>query len=162
MAGLLLLAMVGVATYAWPGSNRASQVRATLDAIATLSAQREDALRQLSVQPFAEPGAGVVDSYLAKVRRDGVAKHSDFKRRLDDINANTIAIGALLELYEPQAKTPKFRSESKKFRAYALVWTDRWNGVFETFMLGGRLPANDPLYPDGFAEGLRAEADALH
>ena len=44
---------------------------------------------------------------------------------------------------------------------YGLVWVDRWNGVFETFMLGGRLPATEPLYPNGFAAALKAEAEAI-
>lgn len=159
--GLLLLVAVGVTSYTWRASSDRQHARATIEAIAALSAQREDALRRLSVQPFAEPGVGVVDSYLAKIRRDGVGKHSDFKRRLDEIGANTIAIGALIDVYEPNSKTARFRAEAKKFRAYALVWTDRWNGVFETFMLGGRLPANDPLYPDGFSEALQSEIDAV-
>jgi hypothetical protein len=64
-------------------------------------------------------------------------------------------------VYEPQAKTTGFRAEAQRFRAYALVWQDRWNGVFETFMLGGRSPSSDPLYPEAFASAIKVELDAV-
>lgn len=134
--------------------------RATLEAMSALLSQREETLRQLNAIPKTGATAGPIDSYLNDIRRDGVGRHAETKRRLDSVAANTIAIVTLIDVYEPQAKTTGFRAEAQRFRAYALVWQDRWNGVFETFMLGGRLPSSDPLYPEAFASAIKVELDA--
>jgi hypothetical protein len=161
LVSLLSLAAFCIAACSSRNASASREAGSTVETMSVLLSQREDAMRQLSAQTIAESGAGLADAYLAKIRRDGVAKHSELKRRIDDIAQNTIAIDALIDLHEPYAKTVAFRTEAKKFRAYGLVWIDRWNGVFETFMLGGRLPATEPLYPNGFAAALKAEAEAI-
>ena len=135
--------------------------RATLEAMSSILAQREDTLRQLQSTPPTGASVGAAESYLNDVRRDGVGRHAETKRKLDSVAANTVALVTLIDVYEPQAKTAGFRTEAQRFRAYALVWMDRWNGVFETFMLGGRLPSADPLYPEAFSAAIKAELDAI-
>jgi hypothetical protein len=66
-----------------------------------------------------EKDSGILESYLAKIRRDGVAKNVEMKQRLDALAENNTAIVTLIKAYAPHAKTPVFTVDGDKFRNYA-------------------------------------------
>lgn len=74
-------------------------------------------IRELQAEPFTEKDAGIPESYLVKMRRDGVANHADTKQRLDALAENNTAIVALIKAYGPHAKTRTLKSVSA-----ARVW----------------------------------------
>ncbi len=131
-----------------------------LQPIAALLAENQGILQELQAEPFTEPNAGILASYLAKVRRDGVAKHAPMKQRLDQLAENNTAIVALIKAYAQQARTPAFTSEADHFRNYASAWRDRWNSVMELFMAGGNYPAAEVPFPKGFPVAVQAEIGA--
>ena len=131
-----------------------------LTTIAALLTERDSEMKVLQAAPFTEPNTGVLGSYLAKIRRDGMSKNAAMKQRLDELAMNTSALLTLVDLVEPKANTPAFRTEAKKFRTYAIAWTDRWNSVMETFMAGGNYPAAEVPFPKGFEEAVKAEIEA--
>jgi hypothetical protein len=47
-------------------------------------------IKELQLEPFTEKDSGILESYLAKIRRDGVAKHAHMKQRLDTLAENNI------------------------------------------------------------------------
>jgi hypothetical protein len=47
-------------------------------------------IKELQLEPLTEKDSGILESYLAKIRRDGVAKHADMKQRLDTLAENNI------------------------------------------------------------------------
>ena len=128
--------------------------------ISTLLKENQALIQELQSDPFVEPNAGILDSYLTKIRRDGVAKHSDMKQRLDQLAENNTVIVTLIKVYAPQAKTPAFKTESDKFRNYASAWRDRWNSVMDLFMAGGGYAASGVPFPDGFPAAVDAEIAA--
>ena len=103
---------------------------------------------------------GILESYLAKTRRDGVPKHADMKQRLDQLAENNTAIVTLIKAYAPSAHTPAFTTEADKFRNYASAWRDRWNSVMELFMAGGNYAASGVPFPKGFPEAVQLEIQA--
>jgi hypothetical protein len=133
---------------------------AALGQISTLLRDEVAITESLRVEPFTEKDAGILASYLAKIRRDGVGKHADMKQRLDQLAENNTAIVTLIKVYAPQAKTPAFTTEADKFRNYASAWRDRWNSVMELFMLGGNYPASEVPFPKGFPDAVQAEIAA--
>ena len=102
----------------------------------------------------------LLESYLAKIRRDGVAKHADMKQRLDQLAESNTAIVTLIKAYAPQAKTADFSVEADKFRNYAIAWRDRWNSVMELFMAGGNYAASEVPFPKGFPEAVQVKRDS--
>jgi hypothetical protein len=128
--------------------------------IAGLLKDNETLIKELQAVPFAEPDAGISASYLAKIRRDGVAKHADLKQRLDQLAENNTAIVTLIKAYSPQAKTAAFTTEADKFRNYASAWHDRWDSVMELFMAGGNYAASEVPFPKGFPDAVQAEIAA--
>jgi hypothetical protein len=134
-------------------SLRAQIVAGELQPIATLLKENDALIEELK----SEPDAGILESYLAKIRRDGVAKHADMKQKLDTLAANNTAIVTLIKAYAPQARTPAFTTEADKFRNYASAWRDRWNSVMELFMAGGNYPASGISFPIAFANAVDAE-----
>jgi hypothetical protein len=131
-----------------------------LQAISTLLKENQALIEELQSEPFGAPGTGILESYLARIRRDGVAKHADMKQRLDQLAENNTAIVTLIKVYAPQARTPAFKTESDKFRNYASAWRDRWNSVMELFMAGGGYAASGIPFPDEFAAAVDAEIAA--
>jgi len=107
-----------------------------------------------------EKDSGILESYLAKIRHDGVAKHADMKQRLDQLAENNTAIVSLIKAYAPHAKTAAFSSEGDKFRNYASAWRDRWNSVMELFMAGGNYAVSGVPFPNGFPAAVDAEIAA--
>jgi hypothetical protein len=140
--------------------SRAQIVTSELRPIATLLKENRALVTELQTEPFTEPGVGILASYLATIRRDGVAKHADMKQRLDTLAENNTAIVTLIKAYSPQAKTPAFTAEADKFRNYASAWRDRWNSVMELFMAGGNYPASEIPFPRQFPDAVQAEIAA--
>ena len=132
----------------------------TLEPVAALLKENQAIIEELEAQSFTEKDAEILESYLAKIRRDGVPKHADMKQRLDQLAQNNTAIVTLTDAYSPQAMTPAFTAESDKFRNYASAWQDRWNSVMEVFMAGGNYAASAVPRPTGFPEAVKAEIAA--
>jgi hypothetical protein len=132
-------------------------VAGELQSIAALLKENQGLIKELQAEPFTEKDSGILDSYLAKIRRDGVPKHADMKQRLDSLAENNTAIVTLIKAYAPQAKTPVFVPEGDKFRNYASAWRDRWNSVMELFMAGGNYAAAGVPRPIDFASAVEAE-----
>jgi hypothetical protein len=116
---------------------RAQVVASELQPIAALLAENETLVQELQSEPYKEKDSGILESYLAKIRRDGVPRHADMKQRLDLLAENNAAIVTLIKAYSPRSRTPAFTMEGDKFRNYASAWRDRWNSVMEIFMAGG-------------------------
>lgn len=137
-----------------------SQVLAgDLQPIATLVKENQELLRELQSELFSEKDSGILESYLAKIRRDGVAKHVDMKQRLDTLAENNTAIVTLIKAYAPRAKTAAFTTEGDKFRNYASACRDRWNSVMEIFMAGGNYATSEFPLPAGFSSAVDAEIE---
>jgi hypothetical protein len=96
-----------------------------LQPIASLLKENQSLIRELQAEPFTEQDSGVLESYLAKIRRDGVPKHADMKQRLDALAENNTGIVTLIKAYASIAKSPGFAAEGDKFRNYACAWRDR-------------------------------------
>jgi hypothetical protein len=139
---------------------RARLVAGELLPIAMLLTEDQAILKELQAEPFTEKDSGILESYLAKIRRDGVAKHADMKQKLDSLAENNTAIVTLIKTYAPSAKTPAFVPEGDKFRKYASAWRDRWNSVMELFMAGGNYAASGVPFPATFAAAVDAEIAA--
>jgi len=75
--------------------SRSQLAIATLVTVAGLLKDNETIMNELQAAPFADPDVGALASYLAKIRRDGVAKHTDMKQRLDQLAENNTAIATL-------------------------------------------------------------------
>lgn len=155
-----------IATAAWYHANSAlSELRiqfvgSSLAPMVALLKEDESLINELQSDSFTEPGAGILESYLAKTRRDGVPKHADMKQRLDQLAENNTAIVTLIKAYAPQAKTSAFTTEADKFRNYASAWRDRWNSVMELFMAGGNYAASGVPFPNDFPAAVQAEMAA--
>ena len=168
LSGLLVIALVvavgalGLMVYerAQLQELRAHAVAQQLQPIAGLLKEDQAILKELQAEPFAEPSSGILESYLAKIRRDGVPKHADMKQKLDNLAENNTAIVTLIKAYAPSAKTPGFAAQGDKFRNYASAWRDRWNSVMELFMAGGNYAAAGVPLPKDFAAAVDAEIAA--
>ena len=110
--------------------------------------------------PFTEPDSGILESFLAKICRDGVVRHADMKQRLDTRAENNSAIGTLIKAHASQAKTAAFVAEADKFRNYSSAWRDRWNSVMELFMAGGNYAAAGVPFPQDLPAAVDAELAA--
>jgi hypothetical protein len=139
---------------------RAQFVVGELQPIAALLREDQAILKELQAEPFAEKDSGILESYLTKIRRDGVPKHADMKQKLDQLAENNTAIVTLIKVYAPCAKTLRFVPEGDKFRNYASAWRDRWNSVMELFMAGGNYAASGVPFPAGFSTAVEAEIAA--
>ena len=139
---------------------RARVVAEELQPIASLLKENQALIKELQAEPFAEKDLRVLESYLAKIRRDGVPKHADMKQKLDALAENNTAIVTLIKAYAPGAKTPGFVAEGDKFRNYASAWRDRWNSVMELFMAGGNYAASGVPFPIGLPSVVETEIEA--
>jgi hypothetical protein len=164
LAALAVIAVVGVPVSV---QRRAAlqelSVRWVADVLspaAALLRENQQILNELHTQPFAESGNDVLESYLVKIRRDGVAKNAEMKQRLDQLAENNTAIVTLIKAYAPHAKMPAFTAEGDKFRNYASAWRDRWNSVMELFMAGGTYAASAVPFPKDFPAAVEAEIAA--
>jgi len=144
------------------GQARSQVLTGELRPLATLLREDRAILTKLQSPVFVEPGSGILEAYLAKIRRDGLPKHVDMKELLDQLAENNTAIVTLLKAYAPQAKTSGFTAEGDKFRNYASAWRDRWNSVMELFMAGGNYAAAEVSFPDGLPAAIDAEIAAAN
>jgi hypothetical protein len=164
IAALLVVAVVttGAWYHAYQGvrASRSQFVTGTLDPVAALLKENQAIINELQADPYTEKDNGILESYLVKIRRDGVAKHADMKQRLDQLAENNTAIVTLIKVYAPHAKTPAFTVEADKFRNYASAWRDRWNSVMELFMAGGNYAVAGVPFPAGFPAAVDAEIAA--
>ncbi len=160
----LIAASVALAVWCQANGNsrdcRAQRIAAELQPLANLIEENQAVMRELQTESFQEQGSGVLESYLIKIRRDGVAKNAQMKQRLDLMAENNTAIVTLIKSIEVTAKTPGFRLEADKFRNYASAWRDRWNSVMEVFMAGGNYPVSSVPFPDRFPAAVQAEIAA--
>jgi len=101
--------------------SRSHVVAGELQPIATLLKENQAFLQELQAEPFTEKDSGILESYLSKIRRDGVAKHADMKQRLDTLAENNTAIVTLVKAYVPQAKTPAFTAVKRSKSVTALI-----------------------------------------
>ena len=113
--------------------------------------------RRLQQEPFVEQGAGVLNAYLAKIRRDGLPAHAEMRQVLNELSLVNMSLLTLIELYEPQARTPEFKKEARDFRSYAVLWSDRRDTVMDYLMVGGNLPASEIPFPSRLASAIEAE-----
>jgi hypothetical protein len=139
---------------------RARVVAGELQPIAALLKEDQSILKELQAEPFAEKDSGILESYLAKIRHDGVPKHADMKQKLDALAENNTAIVTFIKAYAPSAKSTAFVPEGDKFRNYASAWRDRWNSVMELFMAGGNYAAAGVPFPKDFSSAVDAEIAA--
>ena len=138
-------------------SSRSQLIASDLKPVAALLADDQALLIQLQSPPFAEQGAGILESYLVKLRRDGIARTSEMKQRLDTLAENNTAIATLITAYLPNARTQGFITETNKFKTYAAAWRDRWNSSTELYMAGGNYPNASPTFPKDFPAAVQAE-----
>jgi hypothetical protein len=159
LIAILLLAGT-LATAAWyqTHESRAQILSGELQSMASLLQENQSIIKEL--QAFTEPNYGILESYLAKIRRDGVPKHADMKQKLDQLTENNTAIVTLIETYAPSARSAAFVSEGDKFRNYASALRDRWDSVMEIFMGGGNYAVTEVPFPQGFASAVQREVAA--
>lgn len=136
---------------------RTHLISGELQPMAGLLKESQALIRELQTEPFAEPDSGILESFLAKIRRDGVARHADMKQRLDTLAENNSAISTLINAYSSQATTAAFVAEADKFRNYSSAWRDRWNSAMELFMAGGNYAAAGVPFPQDFPAAVDAE-----
>jgi hypothetical protein len=136
---------------------RAQVVASELQPLAALLKENQSLIQELKTEPFTEKDSGILESYLTKIRRDGVPKHAEMKQRLDTLAENNTSIVTLIKAYAPHAKTQAFNVEADKFRNYASAWRDRWNSVMEIFMAGGNYPASGVSFPADFPSAVDKE-----
>jgi hypothetical protein len=167
----ILLAVLLVATLAATGgwyrahqslqSSRARFVASTLEPMAALLKENDGIITELQAEPFVEKDNGILESYLVKIRRDGVAKNAPMKQRLDQLAENNTALVTLIAVYVPHARTAALMPVANKFRNYAIAWRDRWNSVMELFMAGGNYPAAGPAFPKEIEAAVQTEIAAI-
>ena len=169
-AAAILLAFVSVvalaATGGWYHAHHSLQetrtqfVASSLEPMAAILLEDQAIITELQAEPYVEKDNGILESYLVKIRRDGVAKNALMKQRLDQLAENNTALVTLIAAYSPHAKTAAITSEANKFRNYAVAWRDRWNSVMELFMAGGNYPTAGVPFPEAFPEAVKAEIAA--
>lgn len=163
---ILLLAMVA-ATGGWLHSrqalqaSRASVVAHQLEPMSALLQENQQLITELQTPAFSEQDAGILESYMLKIRRDGVGKNAQMKQRLDTLEENNTALVTLITAYLPDARTAAFTAGADKYRRYALAWRDRWDSVMELFMAGGNFAAAGLAYPHEFAAVVQEETAAV-
>ena len=163
LAGLVVLLVGAAIAGTWHYAKAELRTRDREDLLQPIAALLDDDRKLLSELKAA--GAGDSDSvlletYLARIRTDGVPTNALMKQRIDALVNNNTVIVALLARYAPRARTSAFRVASEKFADYASRFRDRWQSVFEIFMVGGKLPAEGPAFPTAFADVLAAETAA--
>lgn len=92
--------------------SHAQVIRDELQPIATRLTEDQEILEELQTEPFTEKNSGILESYLAKIRRDGVAKYADLKQRLDTLVENNTAIVTLIEAYARMRRRRRSRRKA--------------------------------------------------
>jgi len=133
-------------------------LRATLQPIAALPQENQTLLKELQLKPFTEKDSGILESYLAKIRRKGIAKNADMKQRLDQFAENNTAIVTPIKAYSPHAMTPRSRPRRTSFAT-----TPRLGATLELGdgTLHGRRQLPPPLKSDSRRDSRRRSAAEL-
>lgn len=153
----LLAIAIGGTWYFARQDLRTCVVDDNLQPIASLLGQNRKTMQELKSSGYAESESTLLDSYLARIRRDGAPPNSGMKQRIDSLVNNNTVIAAFLAKYAPHARGSAFKAAAEQYRNYAISFRDRWQSVFEIFMAGGNLPAAGPEYPAQFAATLDQE-----
>jgi hypothetical protein len=159
VAAIIVAALAGAAWY----QARTELRHFRIDELAPIAAslkEDQELLSALRTDSTLEKDSGILASYLAEIRADGLPKHAAMKQRLDRLAENNSTIVALVNVYLPHAKSTAFRAEADKFEHYAIAWRDRWNSVMELFMAGGNYPVAEVPFPQEFVGVLQAEMEA--
>lgn len=108
-----------------------------------------------------EPGWGILESYVIKVRRDGGQKNVIMFGLLTDLVDRNAEITSLLKGYAKNgnALTDDFTTQSAAFREHAQTYGIRFRAVPTYIATGSQLPAWEP-FPDQFPDALNHEITA--
>lgn len=89
---------------------------------------------ELTGSEYSEPNVGgVLETYLFRIRRDGVSSHPVMRERINTLVKNNNHIVALLQSYQGHTFTEQFSRESDKFREHAQRYNDRWNAMLDIY-----------------------------
>lgn len=136
-------------------------VKQTLRPIKVLLDSNKAIYEELQTEPYKESGWGTQDSYLIKIRKDGVKKNAVLRAKIDTLDKNNQAMITLLQGYVGSEKTEAFRVEARAFIDHANRYRDRWSGLIEIFESDGNFPTAEPVFPKGFPSALEAEIAAV-
>lgn len=159
LLGTILL-LVAAIWGSWEYSQRdarATRAEETLQPVTALLQENIGIREFLRSEGYPASDPAMLEAYLQRIRRDGVAGSHDAKRKIDQLVDNNTTIVALLTRFTPHATTPEFKAAAEKFRDYATSTRDRWQSVFEVFMSGGNLPASGPEFPVEIMEAVTSE-----
>ena len=136
---------------------RKHEVEDILQPIAVRLEDNRNIVESLKRDGLADSESAIPDTYLQRIRKDGVPKNSAMKQRIDRLVDNNTAIVTLLSTYTTRARTLEFRVAAEKYRDYANSFRDRWQSVFEVFMAGGNLPPVGAAFPVELAGTVSVE-----
>lgn len=105
---------------------------------------------------YLEPGKDVLESYLAKIRRDGINPHSLMRQRINTMVENNNKVVVLLGNYESYVINSRLREEAAKFRNHAIRYKDRWNAIPDLQAVNGELPIA-MAFPQDFPQSVEEE-----
>jgi hypothetical protein len=105
-----------------------------------------------------EPGQGILESYVIKVRRDGNEKNVIMFGLMTDLVGKNAEIVSLLEGYAKNgnALTDDFITQSAAFREHARTYGVRFKALPAYIGIGGQLPNWEP-FPQQFPDALNHE-----
>lgn len=129
----------------------------TLQPALALLADNQRIMAQLQSSAGSGASAGLLAEFLRAIRSDGLPKHSATRQQIDELVNNNTALVTLLSKYVPRARHGEFRVAAGQYADYAASLRDRWQSVFELFMAGGNLPAQQPVPPPGIEAAIRQE-----
>lgn len=115
---------------------------------------------ELKTAPYVEPGWGILDSYLIKIRHDpktGVKKNVYMKSRIDRLVKNNAEILARLQRYTGKEKTANFHALAQAFRDHATRYESRWQSLIEIYQSDGYFPTAEPIFPTDFPQAVKNE-----
>lgn len=159
-SGIAVAATGGISWRFAHESLRRCAVDESLQPIAELLKDNRGLVDALIHDGATDSGPAILDNYLQRIRKDGVAKNSVLKQRIETLVNNNTVIVALLSKYSTHVRTPAFKGAAEQYRNYAISFRDRWQSVFQIFMAGGNLPAAGPEYPAQFAAAIDQELAA--
>jgi hypothetical protein len=155
---IVLLATAIGATWSYARRDlRTCVVDDTLQPISSLLEENRKIIENLKSGGYTESESALLQTYLTRIRSNGVPQNSAMKQRIDTLVDNNGIIIALLSKYQSHARTAAFKAAADQYRSYATSMRDRWQSVFEIFMAGGNLPAANPEQPPEFAAALEDE-----
>jgi len=115
---------------------------------------------QLQQPRYKETGWGILESYLIKIRRDGVDKHALMKGRIDSLVENNSAVIALLRQYEGYTRSPDLSRTAKAFRNHAIRYRDRWRSLLQVYESQAEFPTAAPSFPKEFPRAIKDEINS--